>query len=178
MCGCLLQPLTGDLAHNPCALTGNWTSDALIHRPASTQSRVTPARAHPDFLSLPTSDPPYIIIFLNYILLFMLLQLSQSYPFAPSAQSTPTLSRQPHTVVHVRGSCLHICSLATLFLVLYFTSPWLFCNYPFVLLNSCTFFAHSPKPLPSGDCQNIFYVCDSVLLVFLFCFLDPIVDRY
>ena len=37
MCGCTRAPPTGDLAYNPvkaCALTGNWTGDSLVHRPA------------------------------------------------------------------------------------------------------------------------------------------------
>ena len=34
--------------------------------------------------------------------------------------------------------------ILTIFPMLYFTSPWLFCNYQFVLLSPCTF---SPSPL-------------------------------
>ena len=55
-------------------------------------------------------------------------------PFATSPPGTPYSLRQfPY-----HCSCpgvMHISSLATPFPVLYFTAPWLFCTYLFVLLN-------------------------------------------
>ena len=69
----------------------------------------------------------------NYILLIILLQLSQFSPFTPLHQ-TPLF---PQAIPH-NCSCpwvMHIGSLATPSPVLYVTSPWLFCNYLFVLLN-------------------------------------------
>ena len=72
--------------------------------------------------------------FNNYILLIMLLQLSWFFPLGPPPPSTPySLRQSPH-----HCSCLgvmHISSLATPFSILYFISPWLFCNYLFVPLN-------------------------------------------
>ena len=61
---------------------------------------------------------------------------------------------------------MHICPLATLFPTLYFTSPWLFCNYQLVLLNPITIFTTS-----SSNHQNVLCIYDSVsiLLEFSFC---------
>ena len=77
--------------------------------------------------------PHHHFIFL-YILLIMLLQFSWFSPLCPPPTSTPHSLRQaPH-----HCSCpwvMHISSLATPCPILYFTSPWLFCNYLFVLLN-------------------------------------------
>ena len=55
----------------------------------------------------------------------------------PLPPSTPHSLRQPPpTIVHVHGSCISY--LATPFPILQFTSPWLFCQYLFVLLNPLT----------------------------------------
>ena len=54
------------------------------------------------------------------------------FPLCPPLPSTPCSLRQPPHYC----SCpcvMRISSLATPFPVLYFTSPWLFCNYLFVL---------------------------------------------
>ena len=45
-------------------------------------------------------------LFLNYILLFTLLFLSQFPPFSPP-HSTCTPSGNPHTIVHVYGLCIY-----------------------------------------------------------------------
>ena len=88
------------------------------------------------------------IYFFNYILLIMLLQLSWFFPLCPSLPSTLHSLRQfPH-----HCSCpwvMHINSLATPFPILYFTSPWLFCNYLFVLPNPLTShsFSHTSPPI-------------------------------
>ena len=67
-----------------------------------------------------------------YILLIILLVLSQFFHVAPSTQQ-PLLCQSSHSY-----SCpwfMHISPLATPFPMLYFTSPWLFCNYLFGLFN-------------------------------------------
>ena len=113
------------------------------------------------------------------MLLIMLLQLSQFFSLCPPPPSTPQSLRQsPH-----HGPCLWvmcISSLATPFPILYFTFPWLFCNYLFVLLNSLISSSIPHTPLPSGNHQNALCIHDSVsvLLICLVCFLDSIVDRY
>ena len=85
--------------------------------------------------------------FLKLHLLFMLLQLSQVLPLCPASPSPLYSLRQfPHPC-----SCpwvRNICYLATIFPMLYFTSPWLFCNYLFILLNPFTFFTYPLNTLP------------------------------
>ena len=86
-------------------------------------------------------------------------------PFAPlhPAPAPPHFFKQ--TLHHC--SCqwvMHISSPATPFPILYFTSPWLFCNYLFVLPNTST---HSQNPLPLATIKTLF--CISMHL-FLFCF--------
>ena len=64
-------------------------------------------------------------------------------PFATLYPSTPRSLRKPPPLFMSMG-CVHgsyprvISSLATPFLILYFTSPWLFFKYQFVLLNPLT----------------------------------------
>ena len=121
----------------------------------------------------------WVRLFFNYILLIMLLQFSQCLPLGPPPHSTPhSLRPSPHCC-----SCpwvMHINSLATPFPMLYFTSPWLFCNYLFVLLNPLTSSPIPPQPLPSSNLQKALRIHDSVsvLLVCLVCLLDSIVDKY
>ena len=74
-----------------------------------------------------------IYIILNYILLIMLLKLSQYFPFPPSTQHSHSLRQSPH-----HCSCLWVMcvsSWAPPFPILSFTSPWLVCDYRFVLLH-------------------------------------------
>ena len=105
----------------------------------------------------------------------MLLQF-QFFPLCPSPPSIPhSLRQSPHLC-----SCpwiMHISSLATLFLILYFTSPWLFCNYLFVLLNPLTSSPIPTQSLPSGNLQNALCNHNSVLFC-LVCFFGSIVVRY
>ena len=108
----------------------------------------------------------------------MLLQFSQFSPTSPPPPSTANSLRQsPHPY-----SCpgvMHINSLATLFPMLYFTSPWLFCNYLLVLPNPLT---SSPIPAhcpPYSNHQNPLWIHNSVsVLVCFICFLDSTVDKY
>ena len=85
-------------------------------------------------------------------------------PFALLTQQSPLLRQSPY-----HGSCLWVmwvCSLTTPFPVLYFTSPWLFSNNQFVLLNPLTSSLILPHPyvcFESGnDSQNTLHIHDSL----------------
>ena len=130
-----------------------------IHKPSVHSEMVTP------FIWRGGSTLITSIILLNYILLIKLLQLSQFFPLWPPLCSCPWV--------------MHINSLSTPFPVLYFTVPWLFCNYLFVLLNPLTSSPIPPHPLPGNHQNNLcIRYAVSVLLVCLvcFCFLCSIVD--
>ena len=59
------------------------------------------------------------------------------------------------------------------------TSPWLLCNYLFVLLNPLTSSPFPYTPHPSGNHQNSLCIHDSVsVLDCLVCFSDSVVDRF
>ena len=118
-------------------------------------------------------DLLYRFYFFNYILLIMLLLLSQFFPLCPPPLSTPYLQAIPH---HCSCPCVMcIGSLATPFPVLYYTSTWLFCNYLFVLLSPLT---SSPIPhylLPTSQPLKYFLypwfcLCSSSLLSLFFRF--------
>ena len=116
--------------------------------------------------------------FFNYIVLIMLLQLSWFFPLCPSPPSAPYSLRQ---ALH-HCSCPWVTSMSCLAApcpILNFTSPWLFCNYLFVLLSPLTSSPIPHTPLPFGNHQNAFCIhdalCSSCCLV---CFLDSVVDRY
>ena len=100
-------------------------------------------------------------------------------PFATPLPTTPySLRQSPH-----HGSCpwvIHINSLATQFHILYCTSPWLFCNYLFVLTNPPTSLPILHTLLPSGNNQNSLCIHDSVsvLACLDFFFLHSVVDRF
>ena len=107
-----------------------------------------------------------IFFFFNCILLTMLLQLSQLFPTLPT--STPSL---PYYLRESSHHCpcpwlMCISSLVTPFPILYFTSPWLFCNYLFVLLNPLTSSPIPPHPLPSGNHQNSLPMILSLFFLF------------
>ena len=120
------------------------------------------------FPSSPPPAPPSSFLdihdfFFNFILLIILLQLSQFFPFSP--YSPHSLRQSPH-----HCSCpwvMHISSLATPFPTLYFISPWLCCNYLFVLLNSLT---SSPIPPPPSHLATIQMLSVSVILSQCFLF--------
>ena len=120
----------------------------------------------------------FVFFLKNYILLIMLLQLSQFFSLCPPPPSSPhSLRQSPH-----HCSCqwvMHVSCLATAFPMLYVTFPWLFCNCLFVLLNPLTSSPTHQHPLPSGNQQNPLRIHDSVsILICLVCFLDSVVDRY
>ena len=103
----------------------------------------------------------------------MLLQLSQFFPLCPHPPSG-----NPHTIVHVHGSCMQVLWLL----------HFLYCtSYPhgYSVTTYLYFLIPSPlhplpyTPLSSGNHQNALHTHDSVfvLLVCLVCFLDSIADR-
>ena len=99
-------------------------------------------------------------------------------PLPPSSQHSSLPQVIPTPLFCVHGSYV-LSSLATSFPILYFTSPWLFYNYLFVLLNPLASSPIPPHPLPAGNHQNALCIHESVsVLVCLVCFLDSIVDRY
>ena len=96
-------------------------------------------------------------------------------PLPPSP--THSLRPSPHHCSCPWVMCIG--SLATPFPILYFTSPWLFCNYLFGLLNPLTSSPIPHTPLPSSNNQNTLHIHDSVsVLICLVRFLDSIFDRY
>ena len=102
---------------------------------------------------------PNLKIILNYILLIMLLLLYRFSALFPPLHSAPhnSLRQSPH-----HCSCpwvMSITSLATLFPILYFTSPWLLYNYLLILLNFLTSLPIPPHPLPSDNQQNALHMC-------------------
>ena len=82
-------------------------------------------------------------------------------------QSDPPDKSNIHLVLYIV-----VTVLLTVFPVLYFTSPWLFCNCHSVLLNP--FFTKQPKPFPSCNHEFFLYIYEfvSALPVYLFCILD------
>ena len=103
--------------------------------------------------------------FIDYTIMVVFI-----FPPLPPPPSTPnSLKQSPH-----HCSCpwvVHISSLATPFPILYFTAPWLFFNYLFVLLKTLTFSPIPSYTLPSGTHQNALHIHDSVS-VLLVCLLD------
>ena len=106
-----------------------------------------------------------------------------NYPnYPPIAHLHPapshSLRQSPHPY-----SCpgvMHINSLATLFPMLYFTSPWLFCNYLLVLPNPLTSSPISLKPPPMWQPIKMLYIAMILSLFFFawFVFLDSVFDRF
>ena len=107
----------------------------------------------------------------------MLLLLSQILPLCPPSPSDPYFLRLPPH----HCSCpwvMHVSSLASPFPTLYFTSPWLFCNYLFILLNPLTSSLIPLYLLPiwqPSKCSPYPWFCLCSCLLGLF--LDSIVDR-
>ena len=76
------------------------------------------------------------------------------FSLLPSSTQHPSL---PQAIPH-HYSCpwvMHITSLAAPFPTPFFTSPWLFCNYIFVLLNPLTSSPILPHPPPNWQHINI-----------------------
>ena len=113
----------------------------------------------------------YLFIF-NDILSIMLLQF-QFYSLCPP----PSTQYSPHHCSCPWVMC--VSSSATPFPILYCTSPWLSCNYLFVLFNPLTsspFPPHPPAIWQPSKCSPDPWFCLWTCLLSLF--LDSIVDRY
>ena len=143
------------------------------------------------FLSLPFSLPSLlskkkklivtwglvliVSILLNYTLLIMLLQLSWFSPFPPFLPAPPYPQASPHHCSCPWVMC--ISSLAAPFPILYFTSPWLFCNYLFVPLNPLSSSPSNPYSLRQSlhHCSCPWVMCVSSLAAPfpVLCFMSP-----
>ena len=92
--------------------------------------------------SYPLSYPPLASYFNEYAITVVPI----CHPLPLLHPALPTHSGNSH---HCSCPCfMYISSLSTTFPILYFTSPWLFCNYLFVLLNLFTSSPILPLPLP------------------------------
>ena len=121
------------------------------------------------FLSLPGSKKFLKLYCIDY---------NYSCPnISPSIQTPDSLRQSPH-----HCSCpwvMWISSLATPFPIRHCVSPWLFCNYLFVLLNHLISSPIPPQPTPSGNHQKARHIHNSVSVLFLcFGFKDSVVERY
>ena len=116
-------------------------------------------------------SPPLFLKTFHWVCYYSCLDI---FPlWLPSIQHPPFCQAIPH-----HCSCpwvMRISSLATPFPILYFTSPWLFCNYLFVLLNRLTSYSFPYTPLPYGNHQYPLCIQDSVSV--LVC-LVSIVNRF
>ncbi|KAF6084320.1 hypothetical protein HJG60_008596 [Phyllostomus discolor] len=113
----------------------------------------------------------YICILLIHSLFFNYIDYAITVvpiflPVPPCTWHPYSLRQSPHLC-----SCpwvMHISSLATPFAILYFTFTWLFCNYPYVLLNSLT---SLPIPLhPTSHMATIKMLSVFMILSLLFLF--------
>ena len=106
----------------------------------------------------------------------MLLQLLQFSPLCHPLPGTPIPSSKPP--LSSRPRVMNISSLAFPFLILFLTSPCLFCTYHSCFLILVPFSLFSPFCLPADNLPNDLHIYDSVpvLLICLVCFLDSVVD--
>ena len=89
-------------------------------------------------------------VFLNILFIDYAITVVLSFSLCPPPPSMPHSLRQSHH----HCSCpwlMCISSLATSFPILYFTSPWPFCHYLFVLLSPLTSSPILPFPLSSEN---------------------------
>ena len=107
-----------------------------------------------------------------YFIDFYITVFPVFFPLIPSTWH-PLPSSNPHSLVHVHGSCIYV--LWLLHFLYYCKSPYVY----FVLTNYASYslylFRHFPPPrsLPADNPPCGLYVCDSVpvLVVCLVCFL-------
>ena len=120
----------------------------------------------------------YFIYFNLYFIYYAVTAVPIFPPLPPSPSTLYSLRQFPH-----HCSCpwvMGISSLASTFPILYFTSPWLFCNYQFVLLNpliSSPIPSHHTSYLANHQKHSLyqwFCLCSSCFLSFL----ESVVDRY
>ena len=116
--------------------------------------------------------------FFNYILLIMLLQLFHFFPFAPLQLAPPTVSGNPHAIVHVHGSCVQVLWLLHfLYCILHLHGYSVTTNLYFLIPSPLHPFPPAPSHL--ATMKHFPRIHDSVsVLVHLVCFLDSTVDRY
>ena len=108
------------------------------------------------------SKMEYSPLFLKYILLIKLLQLSQFPPFSPSTWYPHSLQQSPFS------SCpwgMHMTNLTSPFPILFLISPHPFCTYEFCFLIPAPFLHSLPSPSQSIAFQTI----SISVILFLFC---------
>ena len=103
--------------------------------------------------------------FLLYFIDYSITVVPIFPPLLPSTQHPPLPQTVPTPLF--KG----VSSLATPFPILYFISPWLYCNYQFVLLTPLTSSPIPPHPPRIWQPLKL-----SLYPWFLVCFLDSIVD--
>ena len=107
----------------------------------------------------------WLILFLKLYFIDYSITMVSIFLFCLPPPSTPhSLRRFPH-----HCSCpwvMSISSVATPFPILCFTSPRLFSNYLFVLLNPLTSSSNHHDLLPSGNLKTLFI--SMILSLFLF----------
>ena len=110
-------------------------------------------------------------LFKNCILLSMLLQLSQIFPPCPPPSGPLTPSGNPHTVVHVYGSC--ICVLLVLYFLCCTPHPHGYSVTTNLHFLKSSIFTHHPRD-PASNLKTI--KISAYMILFLFslfvCFLD------
>ena len=109
-------------------------------------------------------------LFLKYILLIIILQLSNFFlPFTP-LHSVP-LFHQHYPHLSLCPWVVHTSSLDSPFPIVFLTSPCLFCTYHLCFLLPVPFPPFSSLPLPADDLPCDLHFCDSVpvLVVCLVC---------
>ena len=114
--------------------------------------------------------------FFLFLIIFYWLWYYSCPNFSPLAcfhPASPTPSGNPHTFGHVMGHLYKFFGYS--FPILCFTSPWLFCNYLFILFNPLTSSLISPHPFPIWQPSKCswypwFCLCSSCLLTLFFRF--------
>ena len=106
-----------------------------------------------------TSKKCYFLFWSFFKLYFIdyAITVSWFFHFCPPSTNTPyTLRQSSHHCSCPWVMC--VSSLAAPFPILYFTSPWLFCNYLFVLLNPLTSspvsYTHLTLPTRGSKCRS------------------------
>ena len=117
-----------------------------------------------------------LLIFKLYSFEYIIMVIPIFSQLPPSTQQPLSLMQSPHHCSCPWVMC--VSSLVTPFPRLYFTFPWLFCNY-FLIPSPLHQSTHTPH-LKCTNHQNALCICDSVsvILVLFVCFLDSIVDKY
>ena len=118
-----------------------------------------------------------IYVFIDYCMIIVPF-------FSPHYAPLPCTPPHPSSIPYL-SLCLwviHVGSLATPFLIVFLTSPCLFCTYHLCFLFPVHFPTFSPFYLPNDHPPCDLCFCDSVLVVVVclvhFCFLDLVIDNY